>query len=123
LAYCTFNTYLSILYGECAQKLRFERGPDSALDVLLDAATEVAGLRENDHGLKVLISYNVIVRQRDFIEQIRQDTNFELDVLPDAVTNLGGNGIECYKYEAIITFDVVNKTEGSLPPYSDFRGQ
>jgi hypothetical protein len=87
------------------------------LDVLLDAATEVAGLLENDHRLKVLISSNIVEQYTDFIEQMLQDPNFALDVLPDAVTNLAGNhGIECYTYEAIIASQVVVKRKGCRNP-------
>jgi hypothetical protein len=90
--------------------------------VLLDAATEVAGLLENDYGLKLLISSNIVVKYTDFIEQMLQDPNFALDVLPAAVTNSAGNhGIECYTYEAIIASQVVVKRKGCLPPYCVFK--
>jgi hypothetical protein len=93
------------------------------LDVLLDAATEVAGLRENDHRLKVPISSNIVEQYTDFIEQMLQDPNFALDVLPDAVTNSAGNhGIECYTYEANIASQVVVKRKGCLPRYCVFKG-
>jgi hypothetical protein len=122
LANCTFNTYLSILRGECAQKPRVERGPNSALEVLLNAATKVAGLLENNtlnQGAHLLSQF---VQCTDFIEQILQDPNFALDVLPDAVTNSAGNhGIECYTYEAIIASQVVVKRKGCLPPYCVFK--
>jgi hypothetical protein len=93
------------------------------LDVLLDAATEVAGLRENDHRLKVPISSNIVEQYTDFIEQMLQDPNFALVVLPEAVTNSAGNhGIECYTYEANIASQVVVKRKGCLPRYCVFKG-